>query len=55
MSVTKTEAQPLSIYSKRFDRIVEACILTPKGLGVPYVGFSDSGQAVVNTFYFYNF
>jgi hypothetical protein len=26
--------------------------LTPKGLGVPYVGFSDSGQAAVNEFYF---
>jgi hypothetical protein len=25
-------------------------ILTPKGLGVPYVGFSDSGQAAVNAF-----
>jgi hypothetical protein len=26
--------------------------LTPKGLGLPYVGFSDSGQAAVNAFYF---
>jgi hypothetical protein len=26
--------------------------LTPKGLGVPYVGFSDSGQAAMNAFYF---
>jgi hypothetical protein len=26
--------------------------LTPKGLGDPYVGFSDSGQAAVNAFYF---
>ena len=26
--------------------------LTPKGLWVPYVEFSDSGQAVVNAFYF---
>jgi hypothetical protein len=26
--------------------------LTPKGPGVPYVGFSDSGQAAVNAFYF---
>jgi hypothetical protein len=27
-------------------------VLTPKGPGVPYVGFSDSGQAAVNVFYF---
>jgi hypothetical protein len=26
--------------------------LTPKDLGLPYVGFSDSGQAAVNSFYF---
>jgi hypothetical protein len=26
--------------------------LIPKGPGVPYVGFSDSGQAAVNAFYF---
>jgi hypothetical protein len=26
--------------------------LTPKGLGDPYVGFSNSGQAAVNAFYF---
>jgi hypothetical protein len=26
--------------------------LTPKGLGLPYVGCSDSGQAAVNAFYF---
>jgi hypothetical protein len=26
--------------------------LTPKGMGLPYVGFSDSGQAAVNAFYF---
>jgi hypothetical protein len=26
--------------------------LIPKGLGVPYVGFRDSGQAAVNSFYF---
>jgi hypothetical protein len=26
--------------------------LTPKGLGDPYVGFSDSRQAAVNSFYF---
>jgi hypothetical protein len=26
--------------------------LTPKGLGLPYVGFSDSRQAAVNAFYF---
>jgi hypothetical protein len=26
--------------------------LTSKGLGLPYVGFSDSGQAAVNAFYF---
>jgi hypothetical protein len=26
--------------------------LTPKGLGNPYVGFSDSGQSAVNAFYF---
>jgi hypothetical protein len=26
--------------------------LTPKGPWVPYVGFSDSGQAAVNSFYF---
>jgi hypothetical protein len=30
-------------------------ILTPKGLGLPYVGFSDSGQAAVNALYFKNF
>jgi hypothetical protein len=29
----------------------KAC-LTPKGLGFPYVGFIDSGQAAVNAFYF---
>jgi hypothetical protein len=27
-------------------------ILTPKGPWVPYVEFSDSGQAAVNAFYF---
>jgi hypothetical protein len=27
-------------------------ILTPKGLGLPYVGFIDFGQAAVNAFYF---
>ena len=27
-------------------------LLIPKGLGLLYVGFSDSGQAVVNEFYF---
>jgi hypothetical protein len=26
--------------------------LTPKGLGLPHVGFSDSGQAAVHAFYF---
>jgi hypothetical protein len=26
--------------------------LTPKGMGLPYVGFSNSGQAAVNSFYF---
>jgi hypothetical protein len=26
--------------------------LTPKGLGLPYVGFCDSGQVAVNAFYF---
>jgi hypothetical protein len=26
--------------------------LTRKGLGLPFVGFSDFGQAVVNEFYF---
>jgi hypothetical protein len=26
--------------------------LIPKGMGLPYVGFSDSGQADVNAFYF---
>jgi hypothetical protein len=30
-------------------------ILTPKGLGLPYVGFSDSRQVDVNSFYFWNF
>jgi hypothetical protein len=25
--------------------------LTPKDLGLPYVGFSDYGQAAVNAFY----
>lgn len=27
-------------------------LLSPKGVGVPYVGFSDFGQADVNAFYF---
>jgi hypothetical protein len=26
--------------------------LTPKGVGLPYVGFSDSGQVAVNAIYF---
>jgi hypothetical protein len=30
-------------------------MLTPKGLGLPYVGFSDFGQAVVNALYFLKF
>jgi hypothetical protein len=29
-----------------------AFTLTPKGLALPYVGFSDSGHADVNAFYF---
>jgi hypothetical protein len=29
--------------------------LTPKGLGLPYVGFSDSGQAAVNAINFWIF
>jgi hypothetical protein len=29
--------------------------ITPKGLGLPYVGFSDSGQAAVNALYFLKF
>jgi hypothetical protein len=37
------------LYHANFDVIL---LLTPKGLGNPYVGFSDSGQAVVNAFYF---
>jgi hypothetical protein len=31
---------------------LSSSFLTPKGLGVPYVGFSESGQANVNSFYF---
>jgi hypothetical protein len=27
-------------------------LLTPQGLGDPYLGFSDSRQAAVNAFYF---
>jgi hypothetical protein len=27
-------------------------LLTPKGLGLPNVGFSDFGQAAVDSFYF---
>jgi hypothetical protein len=29
--------------------------LTPKGLGLPYVGFSDFGQAAVNAINFWIF
>jgi hypothetical protein len=29
---------------------VKNAILAPKGMGLPYVGFSDYGQAAMNAF-----
>jgi hypothetical protein len=34
---------------------IDASTLTPKGLGLPYVGFSDSRQADVNAINFWIF
>jgi hypothetical protein len=39
-------------YLPNYYKPIYIVLLTPKGMGLPYVGFSDSGQAVVNAFYF---
>jgi hypothetical protein len=41
--------------NSNFGTLCSKPFLTPKGMGLPYVGFSDSGQADVNAINFWIF
>ena len=50
MILLNSSLEPKRCIGLIFNNIIKK--LTPKGLGLSYVGFNDFGQATVNEFYF---